>query len=210
MKDRDQKGLKKRLERVYYDFWMLTRLGESLIEAIELSTGRRDSANEMNLEDKKNSDPHFLRTTSPPVRTQRVGGRSEIFYRRDENALVQHNAQIEAFAIHARALLDFFYHEYHKPRRDDILAKNFFNNGEDWIIRRPPMDENEFKNIRDRVGKQIAHLTYFRNQVPDEPSEKEPWPIAEILDKIKGVFKVFLGIVPNHLKPYGWNIDDLI
>ena len=70
------------------------------------------------------------------------------------------NALIESFTIHARALIDFLYGE---RSRDDVLAEDFFPEGV-WERPTPPANL-DVDAIRRRVGKEIAHLTYDRQQV---------------------------------------------
>jgi hypothetical protein len=65
------------------------------------------------------------------------------------------NALIESFCVHARALMDFY---KSNPRGDDVVATHFIQSGQfsaNATQQIPP-------DIRERVNKQIAHLTAGR------------------------------------------------
>ncbi len=97
-------------------------------------------------------------------------------------------AMIEAFALHARALLDFFTKE--TGRGDDALAAEFFEPDE-WAKLRPMPGEwaHQIKRKRlDRVGKQIAHLTYYK--------DVRAWPVVQIAGDLGRVLSVFVKHVP--------------
>jgi len=101
------------------------------------------------------------------------------------------NALIESFTLHARALLDFLY-ESESPKRDDMIASDFFDDPSQWFATRPPMTPL-LDTVRKRVGKETAHLTYHRQQL--SPEQKE-WRFMAIAQDIKGVIEVFVSQVP--------------
>jgi hypothetical protein len=70
------------------------------------------------------------------------------------------NALLESYAIHARALTDFFY----PPRtykKNDVIAENYVP---DWRDKRPSMSKT-LSDARDRTNTEIAHLTFHRVSV---------------------------------------------
>lgn len=101
-------------------------------------------------------------------------------------------ALLESFTIHARALLEFFYAE--NPREDDVVAEDYLNDEGKWADIRgdmPPILED----VRRRVGKEVAHLTYARCSVT---KEEKPWPFGEIAQAFEVVLERFLHAVPKH------------
>jgi hypothetical protein len=82
------------------------------------------------------------------------------------------NALMEAFAIHARNLLDFL---YEKPRGDDASACHYLKDpAEWWTTEKPTVPDH----LRRRVNKEVTHLTYERLKVPPD---KKRWPFMEVL-----------------------------
>jgi hypothetical protein len=65
------------------------------------------------------------------------------------------NALIESFAVHARALMDFF---GKRVTRDDALAAHFTPDGTFAGAATAAVPES----VRERLNKQITHLTYAR------------------------------------------------
>ncbi len=103
------------------------------------------------------------------------------------------NALLESFTVHARILLDFFYAGAPKsadeqpkpPQKDDVIAEDFFEDPAHWLSSRPTMTE-ELKKVHFRVGKEIAHLTYFRSRLADKN-----WPFAIIANDMHQVVAAF-------------------
>lgn len=96
-----------------------------------------------------------------------------------------HNAILESFAIHVRNLIEFFFNDTQKYN-DDVLADHYFDH-----------EKNEWKNIRPiqspllkstikQAHKQIAHLTYSRNNFSDD---QKLWRFVNIVDEIENVMK---------------------
>lgn len=109
------------------------------------------------------------------------------------------NVLIEAFTIHIRILLDFLYGN--KKKSDDVIAGDFFPNEKEWLKNRPEMPIN-LTNVKKRVGKEVAHLTYSRLKVtPDTKS----WPFVDIAKDMIKVFDKFLEKVPKDLLHNSWN-----
>lgn len=102
---------------------------------------------------------------------------------------VLNNAVLESFTLHARALLDFLYAE--RPRADDVIAEDYFDNPVDWLTVRPNKTEL-LMVIHKRVGKEVAHLTYARLDVT---AQEKRWHYAQIANDLKVVFDTFLANV---------------
>ena len=109
------------------------------------------------------------------------------------------NAALESFTIHARALLDFLYSKK-DPRRDDVIAEDFFEDPLTWTNSRPDKSER-VKDVHERVGKEVAHLSYRRQEVTPET---KPWYFAAIAEEIGKVFESFSSLVPRELLGERW------
>lgn len=170
--------LQKASNRVFYDYWMLDELGSALereLTPVDQQTPADQS--------------RFLNSTGITITT---------YLKRDSNAIIN-NACIEAFGIHARALLDFFYglefleadaafhHRKFKRRDDDVFAEDFFGEPDDWRSARLPLP-SDLEPIRIQVNKQIAHITYEGAQV--EPKAKR-WLFGHIREIIRPAYDVF-------------------
>ena len=94
-------------------------------------------------------------------------------------------ARLESFAVHARNLLDFYYDD--KGIKDDVLAMHFFPTLNVWNDVRPRPPEN-LADLRERVNKQIAHLTYTRIALPEEQRRWDYIGICEIVEKANRAF----------------------
>jgi hypothetical protein len=106
------------------------------------------------------------------------------------------NALLESFAIHARVLLFFLFAD--NPQKDDVIAEDFLTNPEQWPQIRGEMPD-ALKLVKQRVGKEIAHLTYARLDVtPDTKG----WKFLAIADAVKQLVDTFITRVPpEHLAP---------
>ena len=102
------------------------------------------------------------------------------------------NALLESFAIHFRALLDFFYPPAN-VKNDDVLAGDYFDDSEAWKKIRPQLSE-ALSGAKTRAHKEIAHLTYARLDVTPE---KKGWAFIELANEMKNVMEIFLRGVPN-------------
>jgi hypothetical protein len=105
-------------------------------------------------------------------------------------AQVIQNAYLESFTIHARVLADFLY-PLKEARKDDVVPEDY---GIDWPRCRPSK-ARVLVNISepDRVGREIAHLTYFRHI---DPAAKE-WPVQEIARALDEVLLKFVGLLDS-------------
>jgi hypothetical protein len=95
------------------------------------------------------------------------------------------NAYIESFLIHARAVVKFLYGPRQRSR--DALASDFFNDAQPWIAKRGPAPTGDL-DIVDRVGREIAHVTFARAwATPTDKQWNFPRILAE-LDKLEDTF----------------------
>ncbi|HDD54633.1 MAG: hypothetical protein DRI65_15935 [Chloroflexota bacterium] len=108
------------------------------------------------------------------------------------------NALLEAFTIHTRSILDFLYRD--ESRDDDVLAIDFFDTPDEWISIRPEKSST-LQSIHKRVGKEVAHLTYTRQEI--SPEDKN-WPFLEIANDVEAVFSEFLNLVPKDRLGPNW------
>jgi hypothetical protein len=111
---------------------------------------------------------------------------------------VLNNALLESFTVHARILLDFLYAD--RLQKDDVIANDFFPDPVAWNTSRPPKSDT-LQNIHRRVAKEVAHLTYARQEVTPET---KPWPFLEIANEISTAFSEFLSLVPAELLGPRW------
>lgn len=113
---------------------------------------------------------------------------------------VINNALLESFAVHARALLDFLYRD--EPRyEDDVVAQHFFATPEQWANARSAKTKT-LERVHRRVAKEVAHLTYARQQVTPQA---KGWPFMDIAKDINTVIDDFLGMLPDDLLGPRWN-----
>jgi hypothetical protein len=113
------------------------------------------------------------------------------------------NALLESFTIHARALLDFLYAE--KPKLDDVIAEDYFADPAQWESIRPAKTTT-LQTVHRRVGKEVAHLTYARQEVTPE---MKAWPFAQIGQEIISICNLFLRSIPENLVGERWTTAGL-
>lgn len=101
-----------------------------------------------------------------------------------------HNALVESFTIHLRALIDFLWPN--NPRADDVIANDFFYRPSAWDTARPAFPV-VLDPARQRAGKEVAHLTYARLNV--KPDDKR-WPYIEMANAVLTAFHVFVNNAP--------------
>ena len=102
-------------------------------------------------------------------------------------------------SLFMRVLLDFLFAE--SPRPDDVIAEDYFSSSDEWL--RIKVNKSEIlKNIHTRVGKEVAHLTYFRQTITPEA---KAWNFIEIANEINSAFNSFLEIVPKDLLGTSWH-----
>jgi len=99
---------------------------------------------------------------------------------------VEKSAYIESFCIHARNLIAFLY-PTGRGDKDHVKAEHYFANPMNWKTTRPKIS-NKLSDARDRVSKEIGHLTTSRESIP----AKKRWPVTTILRELKTVFEKFV------------------
>jgi len=121
---------------------------------------------------------------------------------------VVHNALLESFLIHARALTDFLRLSCpekvrsKKQREDDVIAPHFFTPPEGW---QPGAMPEILQDTKTRVGKDLCHITYTNL---DAPAEQKPWDFVKIADEVKKVTNGFVDKVPKNLLGQRWKKMD--
>jgi hypothetical protein len=100
----------------------------------------------------------------------------------------QKMACIEAFAIHARVLEAFLWDRPSKRHPDDVLAIDFFADGE-WEAIRERVQRSALDEVRDRAGHEIAHLSYKRL---NKGEDARRWKFDVIAGVIGNAFRLFL------------------
>jgi len=93
---------------------------------------------------------------------------------------------LEDFLLHARVLCDFL---FTKPISDDVSAKDFFDNPNEWEKKEADLCPYFAKN-RKRVNKKLAHLTYSRL------TEANEWDITSIYSELAKAWQQFLSALP--------------
>lgn len=106
------------------------------------------------------------------------------------------NAFLEVFAIHARNIIDFLYPPKN-PRSDDVIADQFFLDLKELRDLLPEITYREL--IKNRVGKEIAHLTYKRLEVTPE---LKIWQTQKIQMDLNQALSIFFKLLPDEQR--GW------
>jgi hypothetical protein len=97
--------------------------------------------------------------------------------------VVGRNADIEAFATHARALVDFLYAK--KKSKGDCVAADFFERPTAWGEMKPNKPR-PLSKIRERAGSEVAHLSYSRTAPAPQ------WEYDAIWSSLQQILRVFL------------------
>ena len=177
-------NLKNASDHLFYEIWMMNRLasileGESNSLFVSKSTPYTHTA-----------ETAILINSTGIVKTSQEG------LKEDDSWRVTNNALIEAFGVHVRSLLDFFYSE---GQHDDVVATHFFSSSSIWENARPFKSAEDLEKIKSRVNKEIAHLTYTRQKV-----ESKRWYFKEIQDDLNKIIEVFSSLVPKNLLGSRW------
>ncbi len=178
--------LRKASDHLYYEIWMVNQLAEILEKrAVGIYNVKRVTHT-------SSTDPVILTRGTSVARISKMnsGEEKEVGYLR-----VINNALLESFAIHVRALLDFFY----TPAKDDDVVAEHFLSSDAWVKVKPHKTSDEVQKIKDRVNKEVAHLTYTRQTV-----RSKEWPLREIIEDINIAVKAFVGVVPKSLLGSRW------
>ena len=105
------------------------------------------------------------------------------------------NAVLDSFLIHVRALVNFF---YRKPNREtDVVAGDYLCGSErKYWDEHYSGDPDWFKDIRIRIDKGLAHISYER--------QKGAWDSGIIEREIDKAFGEFINRVPLDLLGTRW------
>jgi hypothetical protein len=118
------------------------------------------------------------------IRTPIIPGTKPIF----ESELTINNSLIEAFGIHLRSLLDFFYLKPNSKFPDDLHAEDYYPDPITWERIRPKISIRQLKGIKDRVSHEIAHLPAKRN--PKKSMKK--WNLSKYMTRVEKLLEIFL------------------
>src|SRR6266542_851770 len=106
---------------------------------------------------------------------------------------VQLNAYLESLLVHARAVVKFLYDDWQRPR--DAIASDFFVDPQRWVDARGEGPTGDL-DIVDRVGREIAHITFARSW--QSPADKE-WNIPAVVAELDRLEELLF-----HLGPERW------
>jgi hypothetical protein len=111
-----------------------------------------------------------------------------------------HNAFMESFAIHIRCLRDFLWGRRTQRNPEDAFASDFCDAGV-WEMRRPPLPAalEAIEGRRQRIGREIVHLTYHRLDIK---AETKHWDLTDLLRAIAEGLHQFAKVAkPERLHP---------
>jgi hypothetical protein len=118
----------------------------------------------------------------------------------DPNAKVPQwmvNAFLDDVGLHARALILFLYDKPNDRFPDEVLAADYVP---EWPSTRPA--ESEFlKEVRERVGMEMAHVTRRRATIAEEV---KGWQYGKVQGDVGEVFARFVAKVPEDVVEPGW------
>jgi len=102
-------------------------------------------------------------------------------YAKEVHDWVGRNADIESFALHMRTLIDFFF------AGGAPTAAGFFEVESDWPSRlRPRRKPDALRVTKQRVGAEIAHLSFVRT------SPAKEWPYERMWSDLVPVIRLFI------------------
>lgn len=110
------------------------------------------------------------------------------------------NSLLQSFLTHVRNLTDFLYPKENSGN-DDVIAKHFFENPEDWLKVCPAITPL-LREAKRRANKELAHLTYSRLRVSPE---QKTWAFANIAIDMVNCFDVFMTNVSRDLLHSDWD-----
>jgi hypothetical protein len=82
-------------------------------------------------------------------------------------------------------------------RKTDAIARDWI---EGWHA---PEMSKRLAGVKDRVGKEMVHLSYNRLDVPEA---EKAWAVLGIGPEVIGAFLRFVAAVPRNLVPDGWTV----
>ena len=111
------------------------------------------------------------------------------------------NILLDAFAIHARNLFDFFYPKQHfKP--DDMVVSDFVTKPK--VFNAGKTKKRDLVFVIRKADKQVAHLTYARNRYNQKT---KPWPFVDIGRKMHKTLSAFYDALPDSYKKWQYIIE---
>lgn len=111
-----------------------------------------------------------------------------------------HNSVLESLAIHARVVLEVLYSEKNPKFPNDVRASDFLDSVDEWIAVRPEKS-SVLNRIHSRVGTEVAHLSYRRQEIT---AEMKRWPFVQIAREICEAVRAFHQLVSDHLIDDKW------
>ena len=102
------------------------------------------------------------------------------------------NALVESMAIHFRNLQEFFF--FSEGKKDDARAFHYIEGWPEGVH-----GAGAFAALRDRVSKQVGHLTYARVRYTKKEFE---WPLPNMGTTIRAVWGEFWARVPPERRPW--------
>lgn len=116
------------------------------------------------------------------------------------------NAEVEAFTIHVRQLIDFLWMEQPQDsKKRDAFAADYFAPGE-WDKLRPSRPAVLDSALRRKVGWGVAHLTYDRAW--STPQDKQWQPVALCCALAPAVACFADNVDPARFDPQ-WPVSDM-
>lgn len=114
-----------------------------------------------------------------------------------------HNAVLESFAIHCRAIIDFLFPP-DSARGDDVTAAKYVADAAAWQQARGNLP-SVLLEARKKAHKQIAHLTFTRGVLAQDDKAWRPRLIVAELERLLGLFRA-------HARPefsdYLWRVGE--
>ncbi len=106
-----------------------------------------------------------------------------------EQRSARENTLLEFFAVHARCLNDFLWHDRGDRQPRDAFAADFCAPG-DWERVRDDLPQAALEDVRNRrrFGREIMHLTYDRI---DGDGEDKRWPCGAVVLEVAGALREF-------------------
>jgi hypothetical protein len=101
---------------------------------------------------------------------------------------VAKNAFLESFTVHARALVQFFF----GAKSGDVLADHYVLDVRMWRVARGKLPR-ALKDVADRVGKEIVHLSYGRLVVGPDANN---WNVHAVHAALMELCEKFIRHVP--------------
>ena len=110
-----------------------------------------------------------------------------------ESDVLLYNSLLTAFSIYARSVYLFLYAA--NPRKDDIVADDYFDDAQTWLSLRP-VATPLLLEMKAQADKLSAHLSYMRLGQPYE------WMWIDIHTDMRNVLRQFVSLVPSHRLDY--------